>query len=313
MTSHDSRFAPTLIAGPTASGKTGLSIALACEIGAEIVSADSRQIYRGLDIGTAKPSIEERSGVPHHFIDELDPDQRFSAGDFLREAEARIREIRDRRRMPLIVGGSTLYIDALINGIADIPDVQPEVRAHLKGRLASEGAETLYRELETVDPASAATMDPTKSQRIVRALEVYHGTGTPLSHYHNSPVAPAFTYRGILLQRERADLYDRINQRVDAMIGGGLVDEVRKLLDRGTDPNTNALQTIGYREVVAYLNGEHDYEKMVHLIKRNTRRYAKRQITWLKRYRDFTVVHADMDPADVLSLMSPPPNSRNRE
>lgn len=302
-----------LIVGPTASGKTALSIALAREMEGEIVSADSRQIYRGLDVGTAKPTLEERAAIKHHFVDELDPGQPISAGDFFREAEARIRLIRGRGRVPLVVGGSTLYVDALLNGIADIPHVEPEVRELLKQRLHVEGSEALFRELSEVDPKSAATMDPTKSQRIVRALEVFHGTGTPLSRYHASRVTPSFSYRGVLLKRNRADLYNRINRRVDAMMAAGLVREVRDLLDSGLDPRGNALQTIGYSEVVAHLSGEIDQDEMLRLIKRNTRRYAKRQITWFKRYRDFMVVDADTEPQKLFSLVTAGRQSKTPE
>ncbi|NNE34658.1 MAG: tRNA (adenosine(37)-N6)-dimethylallyltransferase MiaA, partial [Rhodothermales bacterium] len=168
-----------LLIGPTAVGKTAVSLQIAQRLGGEIISADSRQIYQFLDIGTDKPSTKQLADIPHHFVNELPPDEAFSAGRFARAAESRIREVLDRENIPLVVGGSTLYIESLVRGFSDIPDVDPEIRRELNIRLLEKGAESLYKELESVDPASAATMDPTKSQRIVRALEIYHGTGNP--------------------------------------------------------------------------------------------------------------------------------------
>lgn len=272
-----------ILTGPTAVGKTDLSLRLARHLQAEIISADSRQVYRQLDIGTAKPSIEERAGIPHHFIDELDLDEPFSAGAFEREANARIRAILDRGRVPLVVGGSTLYLHALKHGLADIPPVGDDIRAAIQARLVDEGPEALYRELATVDPASAERMDPTKTQRLVRALEVYHGTGRPLSSFHAVKPTVPFRFRTVVLYRERENLYRRIEHRVDAMLRDGLLDEVGNLLDQGYDPSLNPLQTIGYQEPIAYLRGDLGYDEMVDLLKRNTRRYAKRQMTWFRR------------------------------
>lgn len=273
-----------VLTGPTAVGKTELSVRLAERFGAEIVSADSRQVYKELTIGTAKPEPELLARVPHHFIDELHLGEPFSAGIFAEQAETRIREILARGRAPLIVGGSTLYLHALLHGLADVPPVAGEVRAALEERLVREGAHALYRELERVDPPSARTMDPTKTQRLVRALEVFHGTGRPLSDYHREQTPPPFSYRVLVLHRDRAVLYDRINRRVDAMLEAGLLDETRDLLRRGIDPSINALRTIGYREAISFLQGEVPYGEMVRLMKRNTRRYAKRQLTWFRRF-----------------------------
>ncbi len=294
---------PVIITGPTSSGKTRLGIAVAQLRNGEIVSADARQIYGRMNIGTAKPTHAELSAVPHHLIDELEPDRSFSAGEFARVAEARIADILKRRRTPIVVGGSTLYIDTLVRGIADIPDVDPAIREQMSHRLATEGAAELYAELKSVDPDSAATMDATKSQRIVRALEVYHGTGTPLSHFHRSRSKPAFSYRGLILDPPRDVLYHRINRRVDDMLDVGLIDEVRGLLDSGVDPSVNALQTIGYREVVRHLQGDLSFEEMRTAIKRNTRRYAKRQVTWLKRYTEFARLVEYTDVSAALSLL----------
>jgi tRNA dimethylallyltransferase len=292
-----------LLAGPTAVGKTAVSLHVARQLNAEILSADARQIYRGLTIGTAKPSAKYLSAVPHHFIDELEPHEPFSSGQFARAAERRIAEILERGRIPLVVGGSTLYIEALVRGFSDIPYIDPEIRQELNDRLGSEGAAALYAELRNVDPASARTMDQTKSQRIVRALEIYYGTGTPLSEFHSAHPSPAFQYAGVVLTRPREALYNRINARVDQMLADGLVAEVRSLMVEGTDPERNAFRTIGYREAVSHIRGTISHDEMVRLIKRNSRRYAKRQITWFKRYPTFTWLPATAARDEILEAL----------
>ncbi len=289
--SNDAPLPPTgpflILTGPTAVGKTAVSLDLADRLGAEIISADSRQVYRELTIGTAKPETDELARIPHHFIDELDLGEPFSAGRFAEQAYARIRDILSRGRVPFVVGGSTLYLHALQFGLADVPPVDPEIRRSLENRLAEEGAGALFDELHRLDPASAATLDPTKTSRLVRALEVYYGTGRPLSAYHAEQQPPPFTFDVTVLHRDRAELYARINQRVDLMLNRGLLDEVRGLLERGADPSLYALRTIGYQEPIAFLKGEIDHAEMVRLIKRNSRRYAKRQVTWMRRYPQF--------------------------
>lgn len=282
------------ITGPTAVGKTTLSLELAERWNGEIISADSRQIYKELTIGTAKPTPDERRRAPHHFIDERSIfEQPYSAGRFAQDANPRIDDIRDRGRCPIIVGGSTLYIHALQYGLADVPDVPDTVRDRIEDRLIHEGAEALYAELQSVDPQQAETMDPTKTQRLVRALEVYHGTGRPLSHYYENQPEPPFTYTTVVLHRDRQRLYDRIERRVDRMLEKGLLDEVEHLLERGVDPSRQPLRTIGYREPIQYLQGDINYDEMVRLIKRNSRRYAKRQLTWFRRYDEYTWLSID--------------------
>lgn len=285
------------LTGPTAVGKTTLSLEVAAWLDAEIISADSRQVYRELTIGTAKPSPDELRRTPHHFINERSVfDTPFSAGAFADQANRRIREILARGRCPLIVGGSTLYIHALQFGLADVPDVSREVRAHIEQRLEQEGADALYAELRRVDPRQARRMDPTKTQRLVRALEVYHGTGRPLSYYYEHQPDPPFRYRTVVLNRDRQALYRRIEQRVDRMLERGLLDEVQALLDRSVDPTRQPLRTIGYREPIQYLRGEIDYDEMVRRVKRNSRRYAKRQLTWFRRYDDYEWMDIDAAP-----------------
>ena len=202
-------------------------------------------------------------------------------------AATRIAAIRARGREPLVVGGSTLYVEALLHGLADVPETSEATREALMERLRREGAARLFGELQRIDPASAATMDPTKSQRIVRALEVYEDTGRPLSSYHEHRPRPLFSFDPVVLTRPRDVLYDRINRRVDAMLAAGLIEENRALLAAGHAPTLNPLRTIGYREPMAYLRGEIGYDEMVRRLKQNTRRYAKRQLTWFRRHSGY--------------------------
>ena len=282
-----------IIAGPTGVGKTSVSLNVAESVGAEIVSCDSRQIFRQLSIGTAKATATERARVKHHLIDELDLEDPYSAGIFANMAEKRITDIISRGLIPLVTGGSTLYLNALIFGLANIPQVDAEIRQRLNERIQTESSETLFEELAAVDPEFARTLDPTKSQRIVRGLEVYAGTGQPLSSFFSDHDPPQHEYELFVLTRDRSILYDRINRRVDHMIDNGLVEEVRGLVAAGVTPAMDALQTVGYMEVVRFLNDELEREDMIDLIKRNTRRYAKRQLTWFRRYDQATWIDLD--------------------
>jgi tRNA dimethylallyltransferase len=292
-----------VLTGPTGVGKTVLSLNLAENVGAEIVSADSRQIYKGLDIGTAKPTPDELARVRHHFIDELTIDHPYSAGRFQRDATTRIREIVDRGRVPLVVGGSTLYIHALKHGLADIPNVPEDVLDSLESEFRNRGGDALFRELETADPRSAAQLDPTKTHRLMRALAVYRATGRPLSSFHDEQESPAHAFSVVVLSRDRQELYRRINTRVDSMIAHGLLDEVRGILAKGFDPDTNPLRTIGYREAIEYLRGEISLEETVRLIKRNTRRYAKRQLTWFRRDDTNVWLDASRRPEELIDTI----------
>lgn len=285
-----------VLTGPTAVGKTALSLSLAQQLDAEIVSSDSRQVYRPLTIGTAKASPAERALVPHHFIDELDLEEPFSAGLFARAAWERIGAIRERGREAIVVGGSTLYLEALVHGLAEIPPTRPATRAALNRRLEAEGAQKLFEELAALDPATAATLDPTKTQRIVRALEVHHDTGQPLSHYLERRTRPPWAFRVIVLNRPREQLYERINARAEAMLAGGLLEENRALLEAGYGRALNPLRTIGYQEPMAYLAGEMSYEEMVRRLKQNTRRYAKRQLTWFRRRAEYAWIELPEEP-----------------
>jgi len=281
----DDRPGPFLVlTGPTAVGKTELSLRVAERLGAEIVSADSRQVYRELDVGTAKPGEAERARVPHHFVDELALGTPWSAGRFADAANERIAAILDRGGVPLVVGGSTLYLEALVHGLANVPAGDPAVRAALVREVATPaGAAALFEELQRVDPTGAATLDPTKTQRLVRALEVYRTTGRPWSSYFEAVTPPPYRYRVVVLTRARAELYRRVEARVAWMLEAGLVEENRRLLEAGFRLDTNPLRTIGYQEPIAYLTGAISYEEVVRRLGQNTRRYAKRQLTWFRR------------------------------
>ncbi len=276
-----------VICGPTGVGKTALSLAVAEQVPVEIVSADSRQIYRHMDIGTAKPSPAELARVPHHFIDIFDPGRDYSAGEYSRDARRVIAEIFERGRLPLVVGGSGLYLRALLEGFFDLEIKDEDLRRTLKNRLKTDGIAALYAEFARVDPELAAKTHPNSVKRVLRALEVYYLTGKPLSLIQREHRDPApFGRVKIGLTMERPKLYARINRRVEEMFDAGLVAEVRGILQMGYAPTLNALNSVGYKEVIAYLQGEMDLFACKEAVKQNTRRYAKRQLTWFRREND---------------------------
>jgi tRNA dimethylallyltransferase len=283
MTSSPLPSIPILV-GPTASGKTPVGLALARILHGEIISADSRQVYRFLDIGTAKPPASELRAIPHHFVDELHPDEKFNAGLFGTEGRERIDAIIARRRLPIVVGGSGLYVRSLIDGFFEGPGADKEFRASLESMVEQGRVEELIVRLRRVDPVSALSADPTKPRRIIRALEVYHQTGRSLSELHKEhPVDIRFTPRMFGLSWDRRALYERINGRCDEMIRAGLLEEVERLEQRGYTDTLNALNTVGYAEAFAYRRGETSHDEFVRLFKQNSRRYAKRQLTWFRR------------------------------
>jgi len=294
-----------VIVGPTAVGKTALSLDLAEALGAEIVSADSRQVYRFMTIGTAKPTPEELARVPHHFIDVRNPDEYYSAGEYQREAREVIENMLAEGRLPVVVGGSGFYLRALFDGLFEPRIADTEVKERIRERIRREGLASVYEELKRVDPEAAARIHPNDEQRIVRALEVYEISGKPMSTFFREKPRPA-SFEGIWigLERERDELYRRIDERVDQMFAQGLVDEVRDLLQRGYSPELNALRTVGYREVVDYLQGKISLERAIELVKRNSRRYAKRQLTWFRRDLRIHWVRADEGAlAKVLEIL----------
>lgn len=271
------------IVGPTASGKTPVSILLAELLNGEIVSADSRQVYRQLNIGTAKPGPEELERVRHHFINILDITQEYSAGVFGQEARQVIGDIIRRGKLPILVGGSGLYVKAVVDGLFDGPGKDPEVRARIEEQLANEGLQALYERLRRVDPNTAERMKEVKARQVVRALEIYRITGKPISEFHaGHAMKPEFDVVQIGLEWSRKELYTRIEDRVDSMMRDGLVDEVRHLKGKGYERRLNALNSVGYREVFDFLEGLTDEHEMIRLIKQNTRQFAKRQLTWFR-------------------------------
>ena len=284
MENHSRLPEIVLLSGPTAVGKSAVALEVARECRAEIVNGDSLQVYRYLDIGTAKPDLEERSLVPHHLFDILDPDQSFNATDFQVRADAVIAEIRSRGCLPLVVGGTGLYLRALLFGLCPMPDIDAGVRAELEGRLALEGSEVLYAELARYDAPMAARLAPRDRTRVLRALETILSTGKSLAHFQEQHrfLNPRYRFLHIYLDLEREQLYQRINQRVEVMLEKGLVDEVKRLLEKGFGADLKPLKSIGYRQINDYLAGRLSYDQAVADIKQATRRYAKRQMTWFR-------------------------------
>ncbi len=279
------RLRVVFIVGPTGSGKTALALDVAERIGAEIVNADSRQLYRGMDIGTAKPSAEERRRVPHHLIDVRSPDEPVDVATFVRMAREAIDGIARRGRRILIVGGSGLYQRVLRGGIFTGPSASPELRREMEALAAERGIGFLHDLLGEVDPAAAARIQRNDLYRITRALEVYRLTGTPISAHQERHRFAAGEYDALTLgiDIERKRLYEAIERRFDAMMQAGFVDEVRALLARGYRPDRPPLSTIGYREIASFIRGELELVEAVELAKRESRRLAKRQLTWFRR------------------------------
>jgi len=293
------------LVGPTASGKTAAALALAQALapqgGAEIISMDSALVYRGMDIGTAKPSREELASVPHHLIDTLDPLQSYSAADFARDATRLMPEIRARGKTPLIVGGTLLYLKALLEGLSDMPAADPQVREQIQQRAAQQGWPALHAELQKVDSLTAARLAPNDSQRIGRALEIWTSTGQALSSFHQAPKtdAPALNIPVISLEpQERVWLHERIAQRFDAMMAAGFLDEVRALRARG-DLNTDlpSMRCVGYRQAWQGLDEGWSEAEIRERGIFATRQLAKRQLTWLRSMPERTVVAADAPDA----------------
>lgn len=291
MNDKNSQKTLIIIVGLTVVGKTDLCIELAKKLKTEIISADSRQFYRELNIGTAKPSLEEMKGITHHFINSHSISEYFSVGDFERQCLQKLEDIFQKNNLAILTGGSGMFIKAITDGLDDMPNADLELRESLMQRLKNEGIQPLLKQLEFLDPAYFNIVDHKNSQRIVRALEVCIGSGIPFSSFHGQKkVERPFKIIKICLNRDRDILYKRIDQRMDIMLANGLVDEARFLMNFR---HHNALQTVGYKEVYEYLDGNFGYEEMVRLLKRNSRHYAKRQLTWFKNQDDFIWFEAD--------------------
>ena len=289
-----------VIAGPTASGKTALSIALAQELHGEIVSADSMQVYRGMDIGTAKATPAERAAAVHHMLDVAEPDRPYSAARYVDEAAACCEDILSRGKLPIITGGTGLYIDSLISGrsFADTEESRA-ARDALCREYDSLGGEAMLEKLRRIDPERAGMLAAADKRRIVRALEIYTLTGETATAHDAATRALPPRYdaaRIVLCYADRARQYARIDSRVDAMVREGLFDEVSSLLDRGVPPEATAMQAIGYKEAAAALRGEVTAQEAIALIKQSSRRYAKRQLTWFRRWEDALWIRWDADP-----------------
>jgi len=282
-----------LLAGPTAVGKTVVSLDLAVCLGSEIVNADSMQVYRGMDIGTAKPGREERARVPHHLLDVADPDEPFDAARYLRMGRGILTELHRRGVLPLVVGGTGLYMKALTRGLCEGPSSDEGIRAILQKEEEEKGLEFLFEELSRVDPAAARRLHPHDRQRILRALEVFRLTGRPLSARQSSHGFSRSPYRTVkvCLHRDRQELYERIDRRVERMMEAGFVAEVRRLLAVGYGPGLKPMQSLGYRQIVSFLRGECSLDSAVSRIQRDTRRYAKRQLTWFRGDLEFRWFH----------------------
>ena len=288
---QNQRLPPAIfLMGPTASGKTALSVQLAQALGGEIISVDSTLVFKGMNIGTAKPTLEERGGIPHHLIDILDPSESFSTGQFRTKALALMETITRRRKIPILVGGTMLYFNALLNGLAVLPEANPVIRAKLDQDLEKLGKEVLHQRLADIDPLAAARIHPNDPQRIQRALEVYEISGKPLSSFFNTVQGEDFPYQKIKLiiaPPDRKILHDIIAQRFRNMLEQGFINEVEKLYQRGDlTEKMPAIRAVGYRQVWAYLQGEDDLENMTEKAIIATRQLAKRQFTWLRREID---------------------------
>lgn len=282
-----------VILGPTASGKSALSLELAKRFPVEIISMDSALVYRGMDIGTAKPTLEERAVCPHHLIDIRDIGESYSAADFLEDAVRLVKEIRARGRYPLIVGGTMLYAKALRDGINEMPSTSPEVRMAVASEAETLGWPAMHAQLAEVDPQTAARLSPNDSQRIGRALEVYRMTGRPLSAFHaEASKAPPFETLTVgLLPQDRKALHQRIEERFDLMLADGFLDEMRQLMQREDyDPESPAMRAVGYRQAIDFLEGRTDWAGFHLAGVAATRQLAKRQMTWMRSMPDVTLL-----------------------
>ena len=277
-----------VICGPTASGKTSLGIKLANRINGEIISCDSMQIYKDMDIGTAKPTLEERNAAKHYLVDFVSPDKRYSVADYKKDAEETIDKIISEGKTPIIVGGTGLYLNSLVYGI-EYPNIETDLkyREELENRVLAEGLGKLYDEAAEIDPEAIKKISPNDKKRILRILEIYHATGKTKTEMEieSKKKGVKYDYRIFVLNMEREKLYDRINKRVDIMIENGLEEEVRKLIEKYTKFPT-AMQGLGYKEIIEYFDNKITRDEAIEKIKMESRRYAKRQITWFKSYKN---------------------------
>jgi tRNA dimethylallyltransferase len=284
-----------VLCGPTGIGKTSAAINLAIRFKGEIIGADSMQIYRHMDIGTAKPTLAEQGQVPHHLIDVIDPDKDFDAERYVALTRPLVAGVTGRDRVPLVVGGTGFYIKALIYGLFEAAPVKPDVRQRLHKEVADKGSPVLHKRLVQCDPGAAARIHPNDTYRVLRALEVFESSGQTISAWQKPHAFKNKVYDTLQigLNMPRQDLYARIDQRVDQMIAQGLLDEVQGLLQKGYAPDLKAMQSLGYRHMIAYLQDQQTWDETVRTLKRDTRRYAKRQLTWFQADKDIAWIERD--------------------
>jgi tRNA dimethylallyltransferase len=286
------------LTGATAVGKTAIGVALAERLNAEIISLDSMTIYRGMDIGTAKPSRELQAVVPHHLIDIVDPSDEYSVAQYVDAVAEAVSQIRARGREPLFVGGTPLYLKSLLRGLFNGPPADWKLRQEIEQELKLVGEKALFDRLSQIDPVAASHIHPNDTRRLIRALEVFRATGEPISHqqlqFEDGQAAE--DCRVFVLRRQRAELHERIEARVRAMVGAGLVDEVRKLISSGSELGRTARQAVGYREALAYLSGDYNHDEMIARITYRTRRFAKRQGTWFRSLSECRFVDLEGEP-----------------
>ncbi|NLE24167.1 MAG: tRNA (adenosine(37)-N6)-dimethylallyltransferase MiaA [Clostridiaceae bacterium] len=303
-----------VIAGPTASGKTDLAVELALAVNGEIISADSMQIYRGMNIGTAKPTVDERRGIPHHLIDIVNPDEEYSVAQFKEDALACINDIKKRGKTPIVVGGTGLYINSLVYNITFSETIADwEYREELKKISEEQGPQVLSELLQKVDPKSAESIHPNNIKRIIRALEVYKTTGTPISEHKEASrsIPPKYEFKVYGLNVEREKLYQRIGKRVDIMMEKGLYEEVEELLNCGYSPKLVSLQGIGYKEIISAIEGKCALSEAIENIKVGTRHYAKRQITWFNKTESLEwIEYSDANTWAILKLLADTLNNK---
>lgn len=294
-----------VLAGPTSAGKSETALRLAEQYNCPVISADARQCYKYLDIGTGKISSEQLQRIPHYNISIFPPDQPDTAADFARRCIDWEEEIARQSELLLYAGGSTLHLQSILYPLDHIPAANSENIRRLEERAKTEGIEVLYEELKNTDPDYVKKMDGMNRQRIIRALDVWMQTGQPFSSFHQQNVAKPQKDLLLILCPERQLLHERINNRVDKMINSGLIDEVKSILEMGYSPDLQSLQTVGYQEVIAYLSGNLGYSEMIEKIKTQTRRYAKRQITWFRRWKDAHWIDSGQSITDILTEIEP--------
>lgn len=295
-----------VVAGPTASGKTGLAIEIAKAVDGEIISADSMQIYKYMDIGTAKATEEEQSQCLHHLLDIIEPDCEFSVADYTKLAHECIADIVSRGKIPVMCGGTGLYIDSVVNDV-DFGELNTDyrLRDQLQKLAEKEGGEKLIEILREFDPISAKRLHPNNLKRVIRAIEFYKTSGIPISEHQEMTKQKESRYNAVMfmINHDREVLYERINRRVDIMVNDGLYDEVKKLMGMGYTPDLNSMQGIGYKELISHLNAEITLDEAIEQIKQNSRRYAKRQLTWFRRNENINLLSPDNATQQALKII----------